>query len=159
MATDPVLTSLARSTVFQGLDSARLEAIQRKGKILSLAPSELVAEEGQPSSALFIVVDGELDVFLPMAPTRFTRVQIATLGAGDCIGEYSLIDEKPASASVAASRPTELFAIAKIDLQMLIESDPAIGRVVYRNLLLLLVTRLREGNRQLDLFCPALATS
>jgi len=158
MATDPVVTSLARSKLFQGIDSPRLESIRGRGRILTVALSELVVEEGQPSTSLYVIVDGELEVFLPTTSDRFTRVGIATLGPGDCIGEYAFIDDEPASASVAATRPTQLFTMAKIDFQLLLESDPAIGRIVYRNLLLLLVTRLREGNRQLDLFRPTSAS-
>ena len=59
MATDPVVTSLARSKLFQGLDSPRLESIRGRGRILTVAPSELIVEEGQPSTSLFVVVDGE----------------------------------------------------------------------------------------------------
>ena len=154
MATQSVMTSLARSSVLQGVDPARLEAIRDRGRILSLAPGQTVVEEGAPSMALLVVVEGELEVFLPKTAERFTRVRLAASGVGDCIGEYSLIDEKPASASVVTTRRTELFAIARDDLLDLLESDPTIGRIVYRNLLVLLVTRLREGNRQLDLFQP-----
>jgi CRP/FNR family transcriptional regulator, cyclic AMP receptor protein len=154
MATDSVVSSLARSTVFAGVDRERLEAIRGRGRMRSLEPSQIVVEEGQPSSALFVVVDGELEVFLPKTSDRYTRVRIATIAAGDCIGEYSLIDEKPASASVVATRRTDLFAIGRHDFLDLLEADPTIGRIVYRNLLLLLVARLREGNRQLDLFRP-----
>jgi len=41
MATQSVMTALARSTVFRGVDAARLESIGNRGRMRSVAPKEI----------------------------------------------------------------------------------------------------------------------
>lgn len=146
---------LQDSTIFTGLEPERLEAVERAGRRATLAAGDVAIEEGRPNDRLFVVVRGELEVFLPKTPERLTRVSIARVGRGECIGEYSFVDDRPTSASVAATTETEVFTIAQADLERILASDAAAGRVVYRNLLRLLVGRLRSENQLLNLWASA----
>ena len=145
---------LAASPLFRGLEIGQLERIRDKGAVTTLAPGERIVEEGQPIVDLFVVLAGETEIFLAETVNRFSRVHVATVGPGNPIGEYSLVDGKPASASVAATRVTDVFCISHKDFEDVLERDPAIGRIVYGNLLRLLIARLREENERLDLFRP-----
>ena len=103
-------TRLQQSKIFAGLDARRLETIWGSGRTAEFGPGDLMIEEGQPNDQLFVVLRGELEVFLPKTPQRLTRITIASVGPGDCIGEYSfLIDDRPTSASVAAKGATEVL--------------------------------------------------
>jgi CRP/FNR family transcriptional regulator, cyclic AMP receptor protein len=148
---------LEHSTVFAGLDPERLEAIWRSGRTVRFSPGDLAIEEGRPNDRLFVVLRGELEVYLPKTPERLTRISIARVGQGDCIGEYSFLDDRPTSASVAATAETEVFEISQAELERLLEGDAAAGQVVYRNLLHLLVGRLRAENQLLNLWSSASA--
>jgi CRP-like cAMP-binding protein len=154
MSTDRPLASLRQSKMFEGLGPGGLEALASSGSVDELAASETIIEEGRRVADLFVVIRGELEVFLPKTKSRLTRIRIARVGPGDCIGEYSFVDKNPASASVAARVPTEVFRIPQIEFERTLDADPGIGQIVYRNLLRLLVARLREDNRLLDLFRP-----
>jgi CRP/FNR family cyclic AMP-dependent transcriptional regulator len=146
-----VLASLQQSKVFAGLDRERLETIERSGSTAEFRPGDLVIEEGQPNDQLFVVLRGELEVFLPKTDQRLTKVSIAPVGPGDCIGEYSFFDDKPASASVVATTQAHVFKISQAEFQMILDSDANVGQVIYRNLLRLLVKRLRAENQLLNL--------
>src|SRR6185503_21286499 len=102
-------TSLGKSLVFRGLEGRDLEDLHRHGSVRVLEEGDTLLREGQANAELFVVIDGELDVFLAKSDERPTRVHINQLGTGDCVGEYSFIDEHPAAASVAASRRTKVF--------------------------------------------------
>jgi CRP-like cAMP-binding protein len=154
MSTDRLLASLSQSEVFKGLDPSQLQALGQSGSTGELAAGETIIEEGRQVTELFVVLRGELEVFLPKTTSRLTRVRIARVGAGSCIGEYSFVDRNPASASVAARASTEIFRISHAEFERCLEADPPIGRTVYRNLLRVLVTRLREDNQLLDFLRP-----
>ena len=143
--------NLQQSKVFAGLDRERIEAIERSGSRAEFHPGDLVIEEGQPNDHLFVVLRGELEVFLPKTDERVTKVSIAPVGPGDCIGEYSFVDDKPASASVVATTQAEVFKIPQTEFQRILDSDANAGQVIYRNLLCLLVKRLRAENQLLNL--------
>jgi CRP-like cAMP-binding protein len=154
MSTDRLSAGLKQSGVFKGLTSDGLESLQRIGSAVELDAGEVIIEEGQRVTDLFVVIRGELEVFMPQTESRVTRIRVARKGPGDCIGEYSFVDKNPASASVAAKVPSEVFRISQAEFQKKLDADPTIGRTVYRNLLRLLVARLREDNEMLDLFRP-----
>jgi CRP-like cAMP-binding protein len=154
MSTDRLLSGLKQSRVFRGLGAASLESLAVVGSVVELEAGEIVIAEGQPVTDLFVVIHGELEVFLPKTEARLTRIRVAQAAPGDCIGEYSFVDKNPASASVAAKSASEVFRISHAEFQRKLDTDPDIGRNVYRNLLRLLVARLREGNQLLDLFRP-----
>lgn len=154
MSTDRLLAGLEQSEVFRGLGSPGLESLERAGSAVALDAGEVIIEEGQQVTDLFVVIRGELEVFLPETESRLTRIRVARKGPGDCIGEYSFVDKNPASASVAAKVPSRVFRISQAEFERKLDADPAIGRTFYRNLLRLLVARLREENQLLDLFRP-----
>ena len=141
---------IGRSRAFQGLGAKELEEIQRPGRVRSLEPDELVLREGEANADLFVVLQGELDVFLAKSAERPTRIHVGEIKAGECVGEYSFIDEKPASACVSARGRAEVFAISKAAFETLVASQPAIGRDVYRNILAVLIARLRSELREID---------
>jgi CRP-like cAMP-binding protein len=147
--TDAV-AALGGNRVFRGLGAKELEEIQRSGRMRSLEADELVLREGEANAELFVVLTGELDVFLPKSTERPTRIHLGEVEAGECVGEYSFIDEKPASASVSARGRAEVFAISKAAFETLVTSQPTIGRDVYRNILVVLIARLRSELREID---------
>jgi CRP-like cAMP-binding protein len=146
---------LAQSVVFQGLSAADLDPVLAVSSVISRNPGELILSEGAPGDGLYIVLEGEIEVFLPeRAPggaRRATRVRLNRLGAGRCLGEYSLIDDRPSSASAVALGPARLCFIRTAAFRRLVDGHDRVGRIVYGNLLRYLVGRLRGKDRELDI--------
>ena len=59
---------------------------------------ELLIEEGKTSYALFVILSGKVRVL--SQDERGHKVIMAVLDAGDCVGEMSLIDGEPHSATM-----------------------------------------------------------
>lgn len=154
MDADRALASLGRSRLFADLGAEELAAVFAAGKTLSFAAGDEVVREGEPNVTLYVVIDGGLDVFLAKTEARLSRVRLNSLGPGDCTGEYSFIDQRPTSASVVAKCATEVWTIERSELERLLDADPRLGCVVYKNLLVLLVARLRQELEEVDLFRP-----
>ena len=145
---------LGRSVVFQGLDPTDLEPVVAASQVITRKPGELILQEGTVGDGLYIVLEGEVDVFLPQraasGSTRPTRIRLNRLGPGRCLGEYGVIDDQPSSASAAAVTAARLSFLPKAEFRKLVVRNDRIGRIVYANLLRYLVGQLRGKDKELD---------
>jgi len=156
MQTDDLLTCLANATVMQGLERADLETLLRHANMETASQGWMVLAEGQHSEGLYVVLSGQLKVMLlaldsRQHPNRVEDIHLSTLKPGDCFGDYSLIDAEPASASVIAAEPSILLKITRTEFEAAIADNDRLAKIVYRNLLRILVRRLRKKDRELDL--------
>ena len=110
-----------------------------------------VLEEGGLNWRLFIVLKGAVSVKLPKQGGRFSEVQLATLGAGETFGEYSLFDGQRVSAAVYATEPTRLAWLEKTVLDALADRQPETACRFYEGVIRILVGRLRGKDAELDL--------
>jgi CRP-like cAMP-binding protein len=102
------------------------------------SPSELAAgtiltRQGAAGGLAFVIGSGRAEV------TRDAK-RLATLGPGDVVGELSLIDGQPRSATVKALTDLEVLEIDGRDLAKLLRKAPS----VTRKLLESMAGRLRE---------------
>jgi CRP-like cAMP-binding protein len=74
---------------------------------------ELVVEQGRKSNALFILLNGRARVLT--SDTRGREVILAVLESGDYVGEMSLIDNEPHSATVRAEVQTDMLVLGRAD--------------------------------------------
>jgi len=138
--------------LFQGLDPADLQSLFRHGKVIKLPAGGLLLQENQENDHLYVLLHGTMEVFLPENDLRFDRVPVTNLGPGDCIGEYSFVDDRPTSAAVEAVEEAALFKIQRDEFLDLMEQNKGLGMVVYRNLLRMMIDRLRHSNEEMGFF-------
>lgn len=136
--------------LFHRLSDEECALIERNGEWVRARKGQTIIAEQRINKAFFIVVDGSVDVRI--LDSMGTNIDLASHGPGMMIGEYSFIDGLPAAASAVAATDAGLFVISHVKLRHILESHDRIGRIVYRNLLGMLVERLREANAELDLF-------
>jgi EAL domain-containing protein (putative c-di-GMP-specific phosphodiesterase class I) len=87
-----------------------------------LAAGEWLFHEGDPGDTAFVIENGLLEV---CREHEGTRERVAQLGPGDMLGEMSLIDKLPRSASAFARLPTRLRVIDRSHLdEKLGDADP-----------------------------------
>ncbi|MBX3274913.1 MAG: GGDEF domain-containing protein [Sandaracinaceae bacterium] len=108
-------------------------AVQRR-----LAPHELLIEQGARNARMFLVLEGELGVHLDSPETD----PVATIGAGETVGELGVLDGSDASAYVVAASEARLLEIGEEDFWRLTNVSHAFAL----NLLLALAARLRANN-------------
>jgi CRP-like cAMP-binding protein len=163
MFEDETLRALATTEIFKGLTPDEVKMFHDSSQRVTFNKADIVIEKGQTGSALYIILKGQFEVDLPLGgyvpqqaggqgESSTTRVQLNTLKEGDCFGEYSLIDQQPASASVIAIQPGELMKITKPAFDAILQSDDRVAKTVYHNALHLLIKRLRKLNTDYNLF-------
>jgi CRP/FNR family transcriptional regulator, cyclic AMP receptor protein len=148
MLTDAEHQLLREVALFDGLAPEQAVAIaallQRK---TFPAGTNLMAAE-QPGEVVYIILSGTVKIFVEQ--TDGSEVIIAILGAGDTVGEMSLIDSAGRSANVITQEESTLLWMDRSAFQESLRTAP----VITYNLVRTLSSRLRLANEQIQ----ALAT-
>ena len=105
---------------------------------------EVIVEQGKKSNALFILLNGRARVLT--ADSRGREVILATLQPGDHIGEMSLIDNEPHSATVRAEVQTDVLMLGRIEFARCLPENTSMAYAVMRGL----VQRLRHADRKIE---------
>jgi CRP-like cAMP-binding protein len=105
-------------------------------------------EEGEAGDSLALVASGALEVKRQTA-FRDTQIVVALLSEGSVVGELSLVDGQPRSATVVARVPSELIVLRRASLDALIRDQPEVGIVLLQELNRLLALRLRRATERL----------
>src|SRR5262249_47888039 len=120
---------LARSPLFAGLPRRLLARLGTRFLEKGYNPGEIVFQEGDPGRALFVVVEGTVEITQATAKGEYV---LRTLGPGDAFGEVALIDDFPRSATARVAMPARLLILYKSDFDALMEGDAHITNVVMR---------------------------
>ncbi len=124
---DKKVASLKRAPLFAGLSRKELVQVARLADDAEVPAGRVLCKEGHRGREFFVLVEGEVDV------ARNGR-RVATLGAGDFVGEISLLEPTPRTATVTAKTPLRFFVLTAKDFQQLLEQSPNVERKVLRAL-------------------------
>src|SRR6202008_2182167 len=105
---------------------------------------EIVVEQGKQSNALFILLNGRARVLT--ADTRGREVILAVLQPGDYIGEMSLIDNEPHSATVRAEVQTDMLTLGRAEFARCLPENSSMSYAIMKGL----VQRLRQADRKIE---------
>jgi len=108
----------------------------------TLAPGEVVFDEGDPADRLYVIRSGEVELVRENAAGKRA---VARLGAGDFFGELGVVLGAPRTARAVAVSPTRLIALDRTTLEGMIVDQPEIAIRMIR----VLVSRLIEAERRL----------
>src|SRR5918998_6300327 len=133
---------LRRVALFADLATEDLEQLCQMARTDSVDPGELVFEEGSPGDALYIILDGELEV---TKRQDGQAVVLAVRRAGELVGEMSLLEQAPRSASVRALRESRLLVISQAAFQTLLSCSASAHLTILRTV----TSRLRSTESML----------
>mgnify|MGYP003351505558 CR=1 FL=1 len=138
------LDLIRRVPLFSMLTNAQAEAIANSVVKRRYRRGELVVERGKKSNALFILLSGRVRVLT--ADSKGKEVILSVLEAGSYVGEMSLIDNEPHSATVRAEVQTDMLILARADFARCLPENSSLAYAIMRGL----VTRLRNADRQIE---------
>jgi CRP/FNR family cyclic AMP-dependent transcriptional regulator len=124
------------------LDDADLAWFAEIGKCQMLSPGNILIEEGKPIKALFVVLDGQLQVVAGEKKTV-----LAHLASGNFIGEMSLIEKQAPTVSVISENNSKVLEIPQQAIQGRLEHNTDFAARFYRALAVVLSDRLRSTSR------------
>ena len=107
----------------------------------------IIYRENERAGHLCLLVDGKLEVY--KSSEVGSRKKIADVRAGKTIGEMSIIDGLPNSATVRVAEPSILILLTKNNLIKVTENHPVLGVKLLWHFANLLSQRLRQTSGRL----------
>ncbi|MBM3535395.1 MAG: cyclic nucleotide-binding domain-containing protein [Alphaproteobacteria bacterium] len=107
------------------------------GSRQKVAKGRTLVQQGKPIDSVYVLLDGRMSVSIEKLGV------VAKLGAGEIIGEMSLVDSHPASASVAALQDSLVLAILQASIKAKLEADIGFAARFYKAIATFLSDRMR----------------
>jgi CRP/FNR family transcriptional regulator, cyclic AMP receptor protein len=124
---DKKVESLKRAPLFADLSRKELVQLARLSDDVEVPAGRVLCEEGDRGREFFVLVEGEVEV------ARKGR-RMAALGPGDFVGEISLLEQTPRTATVTAKTPLRFFVLTPQEFQQVLDENPSVERKVLRGL-------------------------
>lgn len=131
------LESLGKVSLFSSCSNKDLEKIAKAGDEVTISAGTVVVDQGQTGREAFVLLKGS-------ATVRRNGKKVATLGPGAVIGELSLLDHGPRTATVSADTDCTMLVISQRQFLGVLDQVPALSH----KLLATLAGRIRELDRQ-----------
>lgn len=145
--TSSTVQELLQTSLGQLLASAELAELVRTATERSVGRGSYLFRAGDTGSALFVVIDGQLEVVVGQAGG--TASVVAHLGPGQLIGEIELLTRCPRVASVVASEASHVLEISASHLDTLLRENHPLAAKLMQAIARLLARRLSAVNQRL----------
>ena len=119
---------LGRVSIFSLLRARELRTLARMVHVREFSRGEVVIHRGVQQSGLYLVRTGSVHI-VREGPEGKQRT-VATLGIGELLGEFALLDDTPRSTSVIAAEKSELVGFFKPDLTDILATKPSMGCMI-----------------------------
>ncbi len=126
------VTMLSDVTLFSQASRADLEDLASSAYTKRLSRGQVLFSAGEPSEHLYVVVTGRVKVLV--SSERGDSLVLAMVGAGEALGELSVLDGHPRSAGAEALDDVELLCVPAAALRRLLERSPAVCLAVAEEL-------------------------
>ncbi len=124
---------LKENQLFNDINIAELIHVAKVTREVELPAGKMLIREGETGDELYIIIEGEVEVYSG-------QKMIDRFSSGSCIGELSIIDKEPRSASVRVRKKTRLLALNRNDFLLTLKDNPTIAI----NIMQVLTQRLRK---------------
>jgi hypothetical protein len=144
ITTENVYEYSLKNSIFEGFNEEQMKTLFSITKEITLEKDCYLMHEGDPAREIFLIIDGQLEITRYDAKHK-QHLTIATLKAGDTVGEISLLDGGFRSASACAKSFCHLRSIPFDDLQSIANKDKTVHSIYY-HLAQKIGERLRHSN-------------
>ncbi len=131
------LDTLRTVSLFSGCSTKELEKVAKASDEIHMTAGTLIVDQGQTGREAFVVLEGDIEI-------KRNNRKVATLGPGAVVGELSLLDHGPRTATAVCATDCTLLVIDQRRFLGVLDSVPAITH----KLLASLAARIRDLDRQ-----------
>lgn len=121
-----IVEFLKEHSILKVLDLRILEGISPIFGEVHYGPGQIVFRQGDPAEAMYIVMQGSVEVMQGESPAKI----IAYLTAGECFGEMALVHETPRTATIRVPESATIIRIPKAALKELRTRFPEVTSAV-----------------------------
>lgn len=124
---------LSKIPLFAGLNKKQLQLIARSADEIDVKAGNVLVDQGQTGREAFLILDGTVTV-------KRNGRKVATLGPGALVGELSLLDHGPRTATATADTDLSVLVVDRRHFLDIVESS----HTLTSKLLGYLASRIRE---------------
>ena len=110
-------------------DQSEIDAFLAIGEHQSIAIDQPLLEHGMKPEAVYIVLDGGFDIFVPGRSEA-----IGSISAGEVVGGIAFLDARPMAATIRAKEDSTVLAVPRAELDALLEKRSDFAVRFYRAL-------------------------
>ncbi len=130
------INGLKEVPLFAGLSKKELEFIAKGSDELTVAAGTVIVDQGQTGREAFLILSGSVTV-------KRNGRKVATLGNGSLVGELSLLDHGPRTATVTCDTECTFLVVDQRHFIGVVLASPSLTRKV----LATLASRVREFDK------------
>lgn len=132
------LQTLRHIALFMDLADTELVRLFAKFTAVERRPGEVVIREGDNTDSMFVIVEGDVQI------SRGGKV-VATLSRGAHFGEMGLLNQRPRSATVTVTSPTQVLVLERGPFNEVLREDTGLAAKLLYKLAQILSLRLDES--------------
>ncbi|TFH06101.1 MAG: cyclic nucleotide-binding domain-containing protein [Spirochaetales bacterium] len=138
-----IVDALKAVSLFSALSPRFLNGIAKSCTERDFETDAALIRQGNAGIGVFVIVSGKVKIV--KTNDKGERLELATHGAGEVIGEMSVLDGALRTADVIALEPTKCLVLSAWDFKSFMESHPEVALEI----LPVVVRRFRETNEAL----------
>ena len=137
------MQQLVELPLFRNVPEEHIRLLAEASETYTFAAGDTVVRQGEPGDSLYLVVEGRVEVLARVEHDGVaTESVVASLFDGDAVGELSVLDGLPRSATCVAAVPTVCLRLTRDDLRTAMRREWQLGEA----LLAVLAQRIRRAD-------------
>src|SRR5687767_1387926 len=140
-AESQVVEALRRVPLFASLKPHQLAEMAQMARRQRFGRDEAVFYQGDSGDSFYVILSGQVKV--SVSSPEGQEAILVMLDTGESFGELALLDEQPRSATIEATRPTEVLVMRREEFHRMIHQHPDVSL----SLLRVMTKRLRDTDQ------------
>ncbi|PRP99032.1 cyclic nucleotide-binding domain-containing protein [Enhygromyxa salina] len=132
------LQTLRHIALFMDLGDPEIVRLFNKFQAFEHPPGAVIIKEGDDTDSMFVIVEGDVQI------VRAGKV-VATLTRGAHFGEMGLLNQRPRSATVTVTSPTQILVLERRAFNEVLREDTGLAAKLLYKLAQILSLRLDES--------------
>ncbi len=134
--------------IFSRMNAEEVKLVAKHMNVIELQPGETLFEESDRGSFMCFIAHGTLDV-IKQPGGGDQEIVITTVRQGQSIGEMSVIENLPRSATIKARDQAKLFILSQAAFDHVLAKHAHIGIKLLKGITILLSNNLRKTSSRL----------
>ena len=139
---DELCRMIESARMFADFSRQEVQVIASYAHAYEVAPGATIFREGEKGQFMCLIVEGKVNV-LKESDNKERKV-ITAVRPGQTMGEMSVLDDLPYSATAVAKDLTKLVLITRHNFERLTEENPVLGVKILKKIARLMSLRLRQ---------------
>ena len=140
-SSDRIAAMLENAQMLRDFEWAQINALAAYVQLYRAAPGAVLFREGDRGDFMCIVLEGKLEVH--KEDNRRIDKTVTTIFPGRSLGEMTIVDGEPRSATAVAIEPTTVAVLTQENFLLIMRDKPALSAKLLLKIARLLSQRLR----------------